>query len=73
MITQATTTTPPSNFFAAVKSKLSAIAKTLVNSSHLQRRAEQAQRFFAMSDEELARRGLRRDDIIRHVFGPLVL
>jgi hypothetical protein len=40
-------------------------------SSSLHRRAEEAQRYFAMSDEELARRGLRREDIIGHVFGPM--
>jgi hypothetical protein len=72
MIIQTNTTTPPRNFFAPVASKLAAIAEMLMKSSHLHRRAREAQRYFAMSDEGLARHGLKRDDIVRHVFGPLI-
>ncbi|QFT61753.1 DUF1127 domain-containing protein [Roseivivax sp. THAF30] len=32
------------------------------------RRVQQAQALHAMSDEQLAERGLRREDIARHVF-----
>lgn len=66
------TTTPPRNFFAPFMSKLAAIAELLMKSSQLHRRAEQAQRYFAMSDDELARRALKREDIMRHVFGPMM-
>ncbi len=40
----------------------------MVSASHGARCAEEAKRLFALSDEQLARRGLRRDEVIQHAF-----
>lgn len=72
MITQSTTTTPQRNVFSPLIDKLAVVAEILMKSSHLHRRAEEAQRFFALSDEDLARQGLKREDIMYRVFGPLI-
>ena len=72
MITQATTTTPPRHIFSPLTDKLAAVGAALMKSSHLHRRAGEAQRLFALSDDDLARRNLRREDIMDHVFGPVI-
>ena len=46
-------------------------AAVMVNQSSYQRLAE-VERLQAMSDEDLAKRGLKRADIVRHVFHDLL-
>jgi hypothetical protein len=69
MITQVTKKTPLRGIVSQAVSKIAAAAKVLSEGSHLYRRAETAKRYFAMSDDELTERGLRRDEIMRRVFG----
>ncbi len=40
------------------------------SASHAARCAREAERLFALSDAELARRGMTRDQIIHRAFGP---
>jgi hypothetical protein len=71
MVTQTNdTTTAPGGLFTGLGRRLAAFAEWMIESSDLNRRTRIAQRYFAMSDEELARRGLRRDEIIHRIFGP---
>lgn len=44
------------------------IWEALVSIAEAQARTEEVQFYNKMSDEELAARGLRRDEIVRHVF-----
>lgn len=71
MIAQATMTGPRTRL-ARLGDRLARLAVRLVENSELNRRAEVAQRLSALSDAELARRGLRREDILRHAFGPML-
>jgi hypothetical protein len=48
---------------------MTVIAGTLHESSDLSRCSREAERIFALSDDELARRGLTRDRIIQHASG----
>ncbi len=47
---------------------LRSIGERLTHFMELQSRADQIQRLQGKSDAELARMGLRREDIVRHVF-----
>ncbi len=48
-----------------------AILRGLVAAAEANPRVREADRLKAMSDEDLARMGLRREDIVRHVFRDL--
>ena len=63
-----TTTNPVRASFRRVGALLRGVAETIVDASHAARCANEAERLFRMSDAELARRGLKRDQIIRHAF-----
>ncbi|MBF9058213.1 DUF1127 domain-containing protein [Rhodobacterales bacterium HKCCSP123] len=52
---------PVTGFFAA-------LARAVAFSSGAQARYDRVHRLQALSDAELARRGIARDDIVRHVF-----
>ncbi|PCJ09730.1 MAG: DUF1127 domain-containing protein [Rhodobacteraceae bacterium] len=54
---------------AALKRSLSAIFTGLVNVSEANPRYQQICRLQAMSDEQLAKKGLKREDIAMHVLG----
>ncbi|WIY26137.1 hypothetical protein [Parasedimentitalea psychrophila] len=55
--------------FAVLKRGLSAIFMGLINVVEANPRYRQIQQLQALSDEQLVRKGLRRDDIVMHVFG----
>jgi len=55
---------------ARIGHRLAAAAEAMSNASRLARAAREAQALYRLSDTELARRGLRRDQIAHHVFGP---
>jgi hypothetical protein len=55
--------------FAALKRSLSAIFMGLANVSEANPRYLQIQKLQALSDEQLAKKGLKREDIVMHVFG----
>lgn len=44
------------------------VVDVLADASHGARCAREAERLFALSDAELAKRGLRRDQVITHAF-----
>lgn len=54
---------------AALKRGLNAIFLGLVNVAEANPRYRQIQNLQALSDEQLAAKGLRREDIVTHVFG----
>jgi len=54
---------------AVLKRSLSAIFTGLVNVAEANSRYHEVQNLQAMSDEQLAKKGLKRDDIVMHVFG----
>jgi hypothetical protein len=63
-----TTTNPVRAVFHRVGAFLRGVAETIGDASHVARCANEAERLFEMSDAELARRGLKRDQIIQHAF-----
>jgi hypothetical protein len=66
MIAHVTTTAPRLAFRAA----MSGLFDLLANTSQAARCAREAERLFAMSDEELLKRGLTRDRAIQYAFSP---
>lgn len=70
MTTQTTTQSAARAPFASLGQKLLGILEILSNGSRLAGAAKEAERLFSLSDAELARRGLKRDEIVQHVFGP---
>jgi len=70
MATAATTQTlAPLSPLAALKRSVGAIFTGLVNVSEANPRYLQIQKLQALSDEQLAKKGLKREDIVMHVFG----
>ncbi len=53
---------------AGLGDAIAGFIEAIARSSHAARCAEEAERLFALSDAELARRGLTRDRIIQHAF-----
>ncbi len=68
--TQTDTTQTGRGFFASLGESLLALIEAVGSASHAGRCAREAERLFALSDAELARRGLTRDRVIPHAFGP---
>ncbi|MDF1871277.1 DUF1127 domain-containing protein [Vannielia sp.] len=58
-------------FGARIGAGFSRVFGTLVKLAENNRRYKAAQEFAKMSDEELAKRGLTRADIARHVYGDM--
>ncbi|NKX43643.1 hypothetical protein [Roseicyclus persicicus] len=58
----------PSRGTAPVAAFFRALARAVALGSNAQARFDRVQRLQALSDDELARIGLKRDDIVRHVF-----
>jgi hypothetical protein len=67
-MTTQTTTGASRSILARISDALTAIADTLAETGDLARCRREAERLFALSDEELARRGLSRDRVINHAF-----
>lgn len=59
---------PRTNIFARIGSR---IMNGLVAMAEANGRVKQVERLQAMSDAELARRGIKRDEIVYHVFRDL--
>lgn len=62
------TTAPAINPIAGVFNR---ILDALISVSETNHRVREVERLQAMSDDQLAKRGLRREDIARHVFRDL--
>ena len=62
------TTNPTLNVFAPIKRALSAMFDGLISISENTARARQMEALMALSDAQLAERGIKRQDIARHVF-----
>ena len=58
----------PHRIWGAVKSFAGLFATAMVTAASTNQRLEIVDRLNAKSDEELARMGLRREDILRYVF-----
>lgn len=54
--------------FDRLSAALSRFLATAADTSEAMRCAREAERLFALSDDELARRGLTRDAVISHAF-----
>ena len=57
----------------AVAHVMGSIARGMGHLSDANHRAHQAQALMALSDEALAERGLKREDIVRHVFAGMMV
>lgn len=64
-----TTTAPARPLLASIYGHLRKIGALIANQSELMRCSREAERLFAMSDDQLARLGLTRDRIVHHAFG----
>jgi hypothetical protein len=67
-MTTATLRTAASSFGTLAFAALRGVARGLAQARGAQARFERLQRLHQMSDEELSRRGLAREDLVRHVF-----
>ncbi len=72
MATMHTTTTARGNIISGILHGIgglfSSIFDVMLNLAESNRRAKEIERLNAMSDEQLAARGLKRTDIVRYVF-----
>ena len=59
--------------FGGIAHALSRVASAMARVSDGHHRAQQAQALLAMSDEALAARGLKREDVVRHVFRGMMI
>ena len=59
---------PGKSVSARIGAGLAAVGRFLSDLSNARRCALEAERLMALSDAQLARRGLRRDEIVSHVF-----
>lgn len=62
---------PGRSIWTIIAAGFAAIGAALVRSAENTGRMRRLERLRAMSDAELAKMGLRRDDIVRHVFRDL--
>ncbi|WP_133485897.1 DUF1127 domain-containing protein [Aliiroseovarius marinus] len=63
---------PAFSLFAPVRAFFAAIGRGLVVAAENSSRMKRIEAFNAMTDEQLAERGLKRDEIVRHVFQDLM-
>lgn len=49
-----------------------AIGNGLVNMAEANHRVNRARTLMALSDEQLAARGMKREDVVKHVFGDIM-
>lgn len=64
-----TTTGSYTGVLHSIADGLRAFSRALITVPHAQEKMRQVEALLALSDEELAQRGLRRHDIARYVFG----
>ncbi len=60
------------SIFAAIAAPFIAIGNGLVTLAENSDRMKKVAKLNAMSDEELAKRGLSREDVVRHVFADVM-
>lgn len=68
----ATTTTAPSTVngaFSLLAAPFVAIGNWMIRLAESNTQVRKAQFLYSLSDEDLAKRGLKREDIVTHVFG----
>lgn len=68
MATHATNIAAPRGFLGHVVAGFERVFSTLVKIGEAQPRYRKLQHYAAMSDEELAALGLKRDEIVQHVY-----
>ena len=73
MATQTTNLHSPAfSLFAPIRAFFSAFGRAMIVAAENSSRMRRIEAFNAMTDEELAERGLKREDIVRHVFRDLM-
>lgn len=70
MAMQTTTTPPAHSAFAPLHATWLWLGEFVGGTVHALRCAREAERLSGMSDAQLARRGIKRDEIVRHAFRP---
>ncbi|WOI33171.1 DUF1127 domain-containing protein [Tritonibacter scottomollicae] len=60
------------NPLALIAGFFRAIGNGLVHIAESNHRVNRARTLMALSDEELAQRGMKRDDVVKHVFGDIM-
>jgi hypothetical protein len=68
MNTHATTPAAPARFGESLRRKLFAVLEVVASASTALACAREAERLMQLPDTELAARGLRRQDVVRHAF-----
>lgn len=63
------TTNAPAGSVFDIRAVLRAIGSFLISLTAAARMSHEIERLMSMSDSELSRLGLRREEIVRHVFG----
>jgi hypothetical protein len=70
-MTATTTNAHPAHpVFGRIRSAAAAVFSALAEYNHAAHCAREAERLFRMSEQELAKRGLTRDRMVHHAFGP---
>jgi len=59
------------DILSRVGAGFAAVGRAIVYNRGMEARLDEVRRLQALSDEELAKRGIARDDIMRHVFAGL--
>mgnify|MGYP000123793105 CR=1 FL=1 len=67
------TNTSTSSLVSFVKRIGAGLMSMLVSMAHARARSAEMQYYMDMSDEQLAAKGLRRDEIARHVFRDMLI
>ena len=68
---QITTNAPATSWSFSLSGIFRSIGNGLIQLTEANSRVRRAEALHAMNDEELAKMGLKREDIARHVFGDL--
>ncbi len=67
-----TTTAATLNPLGLIAGFFRAIGNGLVNMAEANHRVNRARTLMALSDEQLAARGMKREDVVKHVFGDIM-
>lgn len=63
----------PQQALAQIGAFLAALARAVAMAKNAEARFDEIQTLQALSDDELARRGIARDNIVRHVYADLLV
>lgn len=64
--------TPAFSLFAPIRAFFAALGRAMIVAAENSSCMKRIEAFNAMTDEQLAERGLKRDEIVRHVFQDLM-